>query len=521
MQIIIAVSLLIVAAVGIGFLAGWYGCERVRRKKVDGTRTTADDIIAQAQTEATSLKKTADLEARDEWRREREPLEREIERKRNALRDLESNLVEREQQLDRKVDVLESKERSLVKNEEDLTRREQQIGTDETRIEDMLREQRDRLEELGGMTRAEALKMLVQEQEKSAHQLAARRVREIKDDAVANANREAKEIISSCIERFAGDLTLESTVSVVNLPNDEMKGRIIGRDGRNIRSFDMITGVEVIVDDSPGMVMLSSFDPLRREVAKNTLEKLIMDGRIHPGRIEEVYEKAKEDVEEIVRESASKAAFDLGIHDLAGPLLELLGRLRFRTSYGQSLLTHSKEVGSLAGMIAEALNLDAGLARRAGLLHDIGRALDHEIGADPAQTGAAIARKSDESPEVVEVIETHNLNIPVRSTLATVVKAADEISTGRPGARKEKVEEYIRRMDEIEAMATARPGVNRAYALQNGKEIRILVDSAMVDDAYAEQLADEITQSIETELGQAGQVKVCVIREVRAVQYAR
>ncbi len=497
---------LVLAVLVAGFLLGWLVLGKVRRKGVESARATAQRIVSKAEVDAVALVKTAALEVRDEWRREREPLELAMEASKRSARELEARLAEREQQLDRKVDVLESKERSLVKNEEDLTRREQQIGTDETRIEDMLREQRDRLEELGGMTRAEALKMLVQEQEKSAHQLAARRVKEIKDNAIANANREAREIISSCIERFAGDLTLESTVSVVNLPNDEMKGRIIGRDGRNIRSFDMITGVEVIVDDSPGMVMLSSFDPLRREVAKNTIEKLIMDGRIHPGRIEEVYEKAKEDVEEIVRESASKAAFDLGIHDLAGPLLELLGRLRFRTSYGQSLLTHSKEVGSLAGMIAEALNLDAGLARRAGLLHDIGRALDHEIGADPAQTGAAIARKSDESPEVVEVIETHNLNIPVRSTLATVVKAADEISTGRPGARKEKVEEYIRRMDEIEAMATARPGVNRAYALQNGKEIRILVDSAMVDDAYAEQLADEITQSIETELGQAGQV---------------
>ena len=520
-MVILALSLLFVAAVGLGFLAGWYGCERVRRKKLDGARTTADEIIQQATAEAASLKKTAGLEARDEWRREREPLERELERTRGSLRELESGLLDREQQLDRKVDVLESKERSLVKTEEELTGREQQIVDDEARAQESLRQQRVLLEELAGMTRPEALKLLVREQEKSAHQFAARKVKEIKDDAVANANREAREIISSSIERFAGDLTLESTVSVVSLPNDEMKGRIIGRDGRNIRSFDMITGVEVIVDDSPGMVMLSSFDPLRREVAKNTLEKLIMDGRIHPGRIEEVYEKAKEDVEEIVRESASKAAFDLGIHDLPSALLELLGRLRFRTSYGQSLLTHSMEVGALAGMIAEELELDAGLARRAGLLHDIGKALDHEIGSDPAQTSATLARKSGEAPEVVEVIETHNLHIPVRSTLATVVKAADEISTGRPGARKEKVEEYIRRMKEIEALAVSLPGVNRAYALQNGKEIRVLVDSAIVDDAYAEQLADKITQSLEAELGQAGQIKVCVIREVRAVQVAR
>ena len=520
-MVILALSLLSVALVGLGFLAGWYGCERVRRKKVDGARASADEIIELATAEASALKKTAGLEARDEWRREREPLEREMERTRASLRELESGLLEREQQLDRKVDVLESKERSLLKTEEELTDREQQIVADESRVQEGLREQRELLEELAGMTRSEALKALVQEQEKSAHQFAARKVKEIKDNAVANANREAREIISSSIERFAGDLTLESTVSVVSLPNDEMKGRIIGRDGRNIRSFDMITGVEVIVDDSPGMVMLSSFDPLRREVAKNTLEKLILDGRIHPGRIEEVYEKAKEDVEEIVRESASKAAFDLGIHDLPSALLELLGRLRFRTSYGQSLLTHSMEVGALAGMIAEQLDLDAGLARRAGLLHDIGKALDDEIGADPAQTSAALARKSGESPEVVDVIETHNQHIPVRSTLATVIKAADEISTGRPGARKEKVEEYIRRMKEIEALAAARPGVNRAYALQNGKEIRVLVDSAIVDDAYAEQLADEITQSLETDLGQAGQIKVCVIREVRAVQVAR
>ena len=520
-MVILALSLLFVAAVGLGFLAGWYGCERVRRKKLDGARTSADEIIQQATAEAASLKKTAGLEARDEWRREREPLERELERTRASLRELESGLLDREQQLDRKVDVLESKERSLVKTEEELTGREQQIVDDEARAQESLRQQRVLLEELAGMTRPEALKLLVREQEKSAHQFAARKVKEIKDDAVANANREAREIISSSIERFAGDLTLESTVSVVSLPNDEMKGRIIGRDGRNIRSFDMITGVEVIVDDSPGMVMLSSFDPLRREVAKNTLEKLIMDGRIHPGRIEEVFEKAKEDVEEIVEESASKAAYDLGIHDLPSALLELLGRLRFRTSYGQSLLAHSMEVGALAGMIAEELELDAGLARRAGLLHDIGKGLDHEIGSDPAQTSATLARKSGEAPEVVEVIETHNLHIPVRSTLATVVKAADEISTGRPGARKEKVEEYIRRMKEIEALAVSLPGVNRAYALQNGKEIRVLVDSAIVDDAYAEQLADKITQSLEAELGQAGQIKVCVIREVRAVQVAR
>ena len=371
------------------------------------------------------------------------------------------------------------------------------------------------------MSRSDAVGMLVRQQEQKALRAAARKVREINDNAIANANREAKEIIARSIQRFAGELTPESTVSVVGLPTDEMKGRIIGRDGRNIRSFDMITGVEVIVDDTPGMVMLSSFDPLRREVAKNTLERLIVDGRIHPGRIEEVYEKSHEDVEELIRESGSKAAFDLGIHDLAGPLLELLGQLRFRTSYGQNLLSHSKEVGLLAGMMAEELEMDAGLARRAGLLHDLSKGLDHELGSNPAQSGAALARKCGESEEVVEVIETHDKEIPIRPAIAILVQAADAISAGRPGARKEKVEEYIRRLKQIEEIASVHPGVDGAYALQHGREVRVLVDSTSVDDDYADQLADEITESLEEELGQAGQIKVCVIREVRAINYAR
>ncbi|MEC8933633.1 MAG: ribonuclease Y, partial [Candidatus Latescibacterota bacterium] len=348
-----------------------------------------------------------------------------------------------------------------------------------------------------------------------------RRVREIKDYGIANANREAKEIIARSIERFAGELAMESTVSVVNLPSDDMKGRIIGRDGRNIRSFDMITGVEVIVDDTPGIVMLSSFDPLRREVAKNTLEKLIVDGRIHPGRIEEVYGKCLEDVEELIRESGSEVAFDLGIHDMGEPLLESLGKLRFRTSYGQNLLVHSKEVGYLAGMMAEELDMDVQLARRAGLLHDIARALDHDISTDASQASAALARKCGEPAEVVEVIETHRQNAPNRRAVAILVQAADEISTHRPGALKEKVEDYIRRMRQIEEVALKQPGVDGAYALQNGKEVRVLVDSATVDDAYGDQLADDITRLLEEELGQHGQIKVCVIREIRAIHYAR
>lgn len=512
---------LVLAVLAAGFLLGWLVLGKVRRKGVESARATAQRIVSKAEVDAVALVKTAALEVRDEWRREREPLERAMEASRRSARELEARLAEREQQLDRKVDLLESKERTLVKSEQDISQREEVVAAEESRVQEMAQEQQRRLQEIARITEAEARADLIQQQEESARQFAARKVREIKDSSIANANREAKEIISRSIQRFAGELALESTLSVVPLPSDEMKGRIIGRDGRNIRSFDMITGVEVIVDDTPGMVMLSSFDPLRREVAKNTLEKLILDGRIHPGRIEEVFEKANDDIEDIIRESGSKAAFDLGIHDLPEPLLELLGKLCFHTSYGQNLLAHSVEVGFLAGAMALELELDAGLARRAGLLHDIAKAVDLEIGGDEIQTSASIARKDGESPEVVEVIETHCLELSTRSAVAVLVRAADEISTGRPGAHKERVEDYIRRMRHIEEIASSHPGVVKAYALQTGKEVRVLVDSTMVDDAYADQLADEITEMLEDELTQPGQIKVCVIREVRAVHYAR
>ena len=520
MQLIIFIAAS-VALLGAGLALGWILSTRIGQGRLRDARALADDIATQARDEAAALKKTAGLEARDEWRREREPLDREIESSRKTLRELETKLHDREQQLDRKVDVLESKERTLLKLEEEIATRELTIVNEEARAQEQETVHLQRMEELAGMSREEVLAMLIRGQEERARRVAARKVREISDNAIANANREAKEIICRSIQRFAGELALESTVSVVTLPSDEMKGRIIGRDGRNIRSLDMVTGVEVIVDDTPGIVMLSSFDPLRREIARNTLEKLIVDGRIHPGRIEEVYEKALEDVEDLIRESGSKAAFDLGIHDLAEPLLELLGKLCFRTSYGQNLLAHSKEVGLLAGMMAEELGMNANVARRAGLLHDISKALDHELGSDPTQSSTALAMKCGESEEVVEVIETHDQDTPRRRALAVLVEAADAISSGRPGAHKEKVEEYIRRLKQIEEIALSHPGVDSAYALQNGREVRVLVDSTTVDDVYTEQLADEVTEALEEGVGQSGHIKVSVIREVRAIHIAR
>ncbi|MFA6107489.1 MAG: ribonuclease Y [Candidatus Latescibacterota bacterium] len=518
---LVGIIALVLTAFAAGILLGWLVCDRARRRKLDTAQAAARKLVEQAALEAEALKRTAVLEARDEWRSEREPLERELEADRRALRELEARLVEREQQLDRKVDLLESKEATLVKTEQEQEQREATIAADETRLTELVRQQNQRLEELAGLTQAEARQTLIRQLEHSARQFASRKVREIKDSAIALANLEAKEIIVRSVQRFAGELAVESTVTVVPIPSDDMKGRIIGRDGRNIRSFEMITGVEVIVDDTPGIVMLSGFDPLRREIAMNTLLRLIQDGRIHPGRIEEVYAKASQDTEEMIRESGSKAAFDLGIHDLAEPLLEALGQLRFRTSYGQNLLEHSKEVGLLAGMMAEELDLDAALARRAGLLHDIGKAFSYEVGTDAGQASAALARKSGEGAEVVQVIETLNQNLPVRSAIAVLVSAANEISRSRPGARKEKIEDYLRRLRQIEEIAQRQTGVRQAFALQNGKEIRVLVDSETVDDAYADQLADEITDQLEKELDHPGQIRVCVIREVRAVHYAR
>ncbi|MEW6752644.1 MAG: ribonuclease Y [Candidatus Latescibacterota bacterium] len=516
LEVVLALALLVCGA-----LLGWLASQKVGQGRIRSAQQVAEQTIARARQEAGDLAKTAILEARDEWRRERIPLEKELENGRRALREAEAKLLEREQEQDRQVDQIESRERALIRAEQEQEQREAQIAAAQTRVGELVRQQAERLEELAGLTQAEARQLLLGQLEESARQLAARKVREIKDQAISTASLRAKEIVATAIQRFAGKLAVESTVSVVPLASDDMKGRIIGRDGRNIRSFEMITGVEVIVDDTPGMVMLSTFDPLRRQIATTTLQRLIQDGRIHPGRIEEVYAKASQDIEELIRESGSQAAFDLGIHDLAEPLLEALGQLRFCTSYGQNLLEHSKEVGILAGMMAEELELDASLARRAGLLHDIARAFGYDAGADPAQASAALARKCGESPEVIQVIETHNQNLPSRSIVAVLVEAANDISLCRPGARKEKVEEYIRRLRDIEEVARAHVGVRQAFALQNGKEVHVMVDSEVVDDTYADQLAEEIAEKLEKQLDHPGQIRVCVIREVRAVHYAR
>ena len=511
----------VIIAFIIGGVSGWIWCANTRRNRLSDVKDRAKIILDQAEQAAETVRKTSQLEARESWRKEREPIEREFEEKSRNQQKHEADLNSREQQLNRKFDVLDGKEHTLQKQEDLLSKQEIQLAATMKHADELQDQHQQHLEEIADLSQSQAREIIFNQLEENARQSAAKKVRSITDNAMAKANLEAREIITRSIHKFAGKLAIESTVSVVELPSDDMKGRIIGRDGRNIRSFEMITGVEIIVDETPGIVMLSGFDPLRREVAKITLEKLVLDGRIHPGRIEEIHEKALQDVEELTRESGSKAAFDLGIHDMDEQLLESLGKLRFYTSYGQNLLAHSEEVGYIAGMMAESLDLDIALARRSGLLHEIGNSLTSETGSNPDQLGASMARKCGESDEVVHVMETYAKNSPSRSAIATLVDAADEISVCRPGAQKEKSEEYTQRLKHIETLAETQLGVRKAYALQNGKEIRILVDSDVLDDSDADQLAEDFSEMLENEVDNLGQIRVCVIREIRSVHFAR
>ena len=520
-EIFLGTILYTVLAFIVGSIIGWVWCANIGRNKLSEVKKQAKEILDQADQKAKTIYKTAQLEARESWRIEREPLENKLEEKSRDQQKRETTLNSREQQLNRKFDVLDKKEHTLQKQENLQSIQEEQLAAKTKHVDELKNQHQKSLEEIAGISQSDARQIILNQLEENARQAAAKKVKSITDNAMANANLEAKEIITRSIQKFAGKLATESTVSIVDLPSDDMKGRIIGRDGRNIRSFEMITGVEIIVDETPGTVMLSGFDPLRREIAKITLEKLVLDGRIHPGRIEEIHEKALQDVEELTRESGSKAAFDLGIHDMDEQLLESLGKLRFHTSYGQNLLAHSAEVGYIAGTMAEALDFDVSLARRSGLLHEIGNVIASETGSNPDQLGANLARKCGESNDVVQVIETYAKNSPSKSAIATIVDAANEISLCRPGAQKGKAEEYTQRLKHIETLAETQPGVRKAYALQNGKEIRLLVDSGILDDSEADQLAEDFSELLENEGDNIGQIRVCVIREIRSVHFAR
>ncbi|MCL6634172.1 MAG: ribonuclease Y [Peptococcaceae bacterium] len=502
------------AAALVAFAAGYVVRKYLAEAKIASAESEARKILEEADKEAEAKKREAILEAKEEVLKLRNDMERENRERRSELQRLERRLVQKEETLDRKMETIEKKE-------EALNRKESEIEATRAQLAEIYNKQLNELERISGLTSEEAKQMLLAGIEKEIQHEAAMMIKEIENRAREEGEKRARDIISLAIQRCAADHVAEATVAVIPLPNDEMKGRIIGREGRNIRAFETLTGIDLIIDDTPEAVILSGFDPIRREVARIALEKLIVDGRIHPARIEEMVEKAQKEVNTQIREAGEQATFETGVHGLHPELVALLGRLKFRTSYGQNVLKHSIEVAHLAGLMAAEIGVDSQLAKRAGLLHDIGKAVDHEVDGPHVAIGVDLAKKYRETPEVIHAIAAHHGDEEPRTIIAVLVQAADAISAARPGARRETLEAYIKRLAKLEEIANSFDGVEKSFAIQAGREVRIMVKPDKVDDLGAIRLVREITRKIEKELDYPGQIKVVIIRETRVVEYAK
>ncbi len=513
MHPIIAI-VLIILALAAGAAAGFLYRQNVMEKKIGRTEEYANNLLTEATHKAEEKKKEAILEAKEEVIRLRGELDKEIRDRRSEVTKQERRVTQREETLDKKMDNLEAREESLNEKYKEAER----IEAEARQIHD---QQQAELERISNMTMEEAKDILVARVQKDAYHDAAVMVRDIESRAKEEADKKARNIISLAIQKCAADQVAETTVSVVALPNDDMKGRIIGREGRNIRALEMATGVDLIIDDTPEAVIISGFDPVRREVARIALEKLIMDGRIHPARIEEMVEKARKEVDNQIREAGEQAVFETNIHNIHHELVKLLGRMRYRTSYGQNVLKHSIEVSHLAGVMAAELGADVALAKRAGLLHDIGKAIDHEVEGTHVTIGAELAKKFHESDAVIHCIMAHHNDVEPTTVEAVLVQAADAISAARPGARRESIENYIKRLEKLEEIANSFEGVEKSFAIQSGREVRIMVKPEDVNDAGTLILAKEIVKRIENEMEYPGQIKVSVIRETRSVEFAK
>jgi ribonuclease Y len=478
-------------------------------------------ILADARKEAETIKKEAILQAKDTLFQMKADFERETKESKKELQTLEKRILQREENLDKKSESLDKRETALSKREKASIQQEKDLQDQQKQLDELIESHRRELENLSGISTQEAKEMLIRSIENEARHEAALTVKKIETEARETADRKAKNIISVAIQRYAGDYVAEKTVSVVNLPNEEMKGRIIGREGRNIRAIEAITGVDLIIDDTPEAVILSGFNPVRREVARISLERLISDGRIHPARIEEIVEKVNAEIETSIREAGEQAAFDVGVHGIHPELIKLIGKLKYRTSYAQNVLQHSREVSFLCGIMAAELGLNEKHAKRAGLLHDIGKAIDHEMEGTHATIGADLARRYGESGSVVHAIAAHHEDVPAEDVISVLVQAADALSGARPGARKELLETYVKRLEDLERIATSFNGVGKAYAIQAGRELRIIVESTAVNDADIVMLSRDVARRIENELTYPGQIKVTVIRETRSVEFAR
>ena len=516
------IVLMIVSSIVAGLVAG-YGVRLLYgRKELSSAEAKAKKLIAEAEKEAELKKKEGLFEIREKMDRERRDFERETRNKRQEISNLERRLSQKESGIDTKLNILEKKEQELRERDKQMQGKEQRIGDEIKQIEKTREEQRQLLEKIAGVTQEEAKKLLLQNLEEEVRRESALMARGIEQEARESAEKKAKEILAIAIQKIAAEHTTDTTTSTITIPNDELKGRVIGREGRNIRAFEQATGVDLIIDDTPETIIISAFDPVRREIAKVAMEKLIADGRIHPGRIEEVVARTKEEMENIFKETGEKTAIETGVVGLHFEILKLLGKLKYRTSYGQSQLQHTLEVAHLAGAMAGELGADINFCKRAGLLHDIGKAVDHNMEGTHHQISADIAKKYGESEKMLNAIISHHEGIEQpRSVEAFIIAACDAISAARPGARRESVEQYIKRLEKLEKVATSFRGVISAYAIQAGREIRIMVEPEDVDDQTSYILAKDIAKKIEQELEYPGQIKVVVIREVRAQEIAK
>ena len=512
--IAITAGITLVVAGFLGIIIGVQIRKRFAEAEIGSAEQEAKRIIEEGQHIAETKKKEALIEAKEEILKNKNEADREIKERRNEVSRLERRCVTREETLDKKIEALERKEETLnrkIKEAEEKT----------AEVEAVKEQQIRRLEEISGLSGEEAKNLLVAEVEEAARFEAAQKLSEIETEFKEEAENKARNIISLAIARVASDQVAEATVSVVALPNDDMKGRIIGREGRNIRTVEQLTGVDLIIDDTPEAITLSCFDPVRREIARLTLEKLITDGRIHPTRIEEMVEKSKKEVETSIKQAGERAIFETGIHGINNELVKILGRLKYRTSYGQNVLNHSIEVSYIAGIIADELGVDGTLARRAGLLHDIGKAMTQEIEGSHVQIGVDLAKKYKENKDVLHAIEAHHNDVEPRTLVALIVQAADAISAARPGARRENIENFIKRLQKLEEIASSFPGVEKSYAIQAGREVRVMVKPEEVSDERMILVARDIAKKIEEELKYPGQIKVNIIRESRASEYAK
>ena len=510
--LILSIAAVVLCAVF--FAAGILYRKKVAEKQIGSAEEEAKRIINEAIKGGENKKREMLLEAKEEIHKSRSEYEREVKERRAEVSKQERRLQQKEEALDKKIDLHEKKEDELAKRIAAIDKKQEEV-------ESLKRSQMEVLEKISGLTQEEAKAYILKGVEENVRHETAMKIKEIEAQMKEEADQTAREIIATAIQRCAADHAAETTVSVVPLPNDEMKGRIIGREGRNIRTLETITGVDLIIDDTPEAITVSSFDPVRREVARLALEKLIADGRIHPTRIEDMVEKARREVDHTIKVEGERATFETGVHNLHPELIKLLGRQKYRTSYGQNVLNHSIEVAHIAGLLASELGVDVALAKRAGLLHDLGKSVDHEMEGSHVQLGVELARKYNESPDVIHAIEAHHNDVEPQTVIACLVQAADAISAARPGARRENVENYIRRLEKLEELTNSFPGVEKAYAIQAGREVRVMVKPEEVTEDNMILLAHDLAKKIESELEYPGQIKVNVIRETKAVEYAK